>query len=67
MEYARLKGASDAKLEHNNPLLLIRNAIEILNIHRLCLMAGDSQSGDAIRRTLKSIYGYQDKGPEPYG
>src|SRR5712692_8710835 len=30
-------------------------------------MAGDSPSGDAIQRTLKSIYGYQDGGPEPYG
>jgi len=67
LEYAQLKGAPDAKLGHSNPLLLLRNAIEILNIHRLCFMAGDSESGDAIRRTLKSIYGYQDEGPEPYG
>ncbi len=67
LEYAQLKGAPDAKLGHCNPLLLLRNAIEILNIHRLCFMAGDSESGDAIRRTLKSIYGYQDEGPEPYG
>jgi len=67
LEYAQLKGASDAKLGRSNPLLLIRNAMEILNIHRLLFMAGDSQSGDAVRRTLKSIYGYQDGGPEPYG
>ena len=67
LEYAQLKGASDAKLGHSNPLLLIRNAIEILNVHRLCFMADDSQHIDAIRRTLKSIYGYQDGGPQPYG
>lgn|SRR6267154_1179533 len=67
LEYAQLKGASDAKPEHSNPLLLIRNAIEILNIHRLCCMADDSQHEDAMRRALKSIYGYQDGGPEPYG
>jgi hypothetical protein len=67
LEYAQLKGASDAKLGHSNPLLLIRNAIEILEIHRLCFMADDSQCTDAMRRTLKSIYGYQDGGPEPYG
>src|SRR6266478_818052 len=67
LECAQLKGASDAKLGHSNPLLLIRNAIQILNTHRLWFMAGDSQSVDAIRRTLKSIYGYQDEDPEPYG
>jgi hypothetical protein len=67
LEYAQLKGASDAKHGHNNPLLLLRNAIEILRLYRLCYIAGDSQSGDRIRQTLKSIYGYQDGGPEPYG
>jgi hypothetical protein len=67
LEYAQLKGASDAKPGHSNPLLLLRNAIEILKLYRLCCMAGDPPSGDAIRRTLKSIYGYQDGGPEPYG
>src|SRR6266851_3764692 len=67
LEYAQLKGASDAKPGHSNPLLLIRNAIEILNVHRLLSMAGDSQYIDTTRRTLKSIYGYQDGGPEPYG
>src|SRR5229473_8434294 len=53
LEYAQLKGASDAKLGHSNPLLLIRNAIEILYLHRLCYMADDSQHEDAMRRTLK--------------
>ena len=67
LEYAQLKGVPDAKLGHSNPILLIRNAIEILNTHRLLVLAGDSPSGDAIRRTLKSIYGYQDEGPEPFG
>ena len=67
LEYAQLKGASDAKLGHSNPLLLIRNAMEILNIHRLLFMADDSQHEDRMRRILKSIYGYQDGGPEPYG
>ena len=67
LEYAQLKGASDAKLGHTNPLLLLRNAIEILDLHRLCFMADDSQYIDTMRRTLKSIYGYQDGGPEPYG
>lgn len=67
LEYAQLKGAADAKLGHSNPLLLIRNAIEILNIHRLLFIADDSQDEDRMRRILKSIYGYQDGGPEPYG
>jgi hypothetical protein len=67
LEYAQLKGVPDAKLGHSNPLLLIRNAIAILNTHRLLVLADDSPSGDAIRRTLKSIYGYQDEGPAPYG
>ncbi len=67
LEYAQLKDVSDAELGHSNPLFLLRNAIEILNLHRLRFMAGDSPSGDAIQRTLKSIYGYQDGGPEPYG
>jgi hypothetical protein len=67
LEYAQLKGASDAKLGHSNPLLLVRNAIEILNLHHLLSRADDSQDEDAIRRLLKSIYGYQDEGPEPYG
>lgn len=67
LEYAQLKGASDAKLGHSNPLLLVRNAIDILNLHRLCFMADDSQHEDAARRTLKSIYGYPDGGPQPYG
>jgi hypothetical protein len=60
LEYAQLKGSSDAKLRHSNPLLLIRNAMEILNIHRLLFMADDSQHEDRMRRILKSIYGYQD-------
>jgi hypothetical protein len=69
LEYAQLKGAPDAKPEHSNPILLIRNAIEILDIQRKCFLAGDSESVtvEAIRRTLKSIYGYQDGGPAPYG
>jgi hypothetical protein len=67
LEYAQLKDASDAKLGHSNRLLLIRNAIEILVINRLGFMAGESQATDAIRQTLKSIYGYQDGGPDPYG
>src|SRR6266446_2131729 len=67
LEYAQLEDVSDAELGHSNPLFLLRNAIEILNLHRLRFMAGDSPSGDAIQRTLKSIYGYQDGGPEPYG
>src|SRR5713101_3713054 len=50
LEYAQLKDASDAKPGHSNPLLLIRNAIEILNLHRLLFMAGDSQDIDATRR-----------------
>src|SRR5713226_9298180 len=66
LEYAQLKDASDAKLGHSNRLLLIRNAIEILNINRLGFMAGESQATDAIRQTLKSIYGCKDEGPEPY-
>ncbi len=65
LEYAQLKGASDAKFGHSNPLLLIRNAIQILNIHLLSIMAGES--GDAFRQILKSIYGYQDGSPAPYG
>ena len=67
LEYAQLKDASDAKLGLSNPHLLIRNAIEILNLHRLCFIADDSQDEDRTRRMLKSIYGYQDGGPEPYG
>jgi len=67
LEYAQLKDASDAKPGHSNPLLLIRNAIEILNVHRLLFMAGDSQYIDTTQRTLKSIYGYKDGGPEPCG
>lgn len=67
LEYAQLKGPSDTKLGRSNPLFLLRNAIEILYLHRLLFMADDSQHQDAIRRTLKSIYGYQDEGPEPYG
>lgn len=67
LEYARLRGSSDAKLGHSNPLLLFRNAMEILNLHRLLFMADDSQGEDRVRRTLKSIYGYQDGGPEPDG
>jgi hypothetical protein len=59
--------ASDAKPGHNNPLSVIRNALEILNLHRLCFIADDPQDEDTTRRTLKSIYGYQDGGPEPYG
>lgn len=65
LEYAQLKDASDAKLGHSNPLLLLRNAIEILTIHRLSIMAGES--GDDFRQILKSIYGYQNGRPEPYG
>jgi hypothetical protein len=65
LEYAQLKDASGAKLGHSNPLLLLRNAIEILNIHLLSIMAGES--GNAFRQILKSIYGYQDGSPEPYG
>jgi hypothetical protein len=67
LEYAQLKGPSDPKLAHNNARLLLRNAIEILNIHRIGFMADDPQLEEATRRTLKSIYGYQDEGPEPYG
>ena len=67
LEYAQLNGPSDAKLEHNNARLLLRNAIEIPNIHRLGFMTGDPQLEEATRQTLKSIYGYQDEGPEPYG
>src|SRR5712692_666173 len=67
LEYAQLKGASDVKLGRSNPLLLIRNAIEILKMHRMLYMADDSQHQDAILRTLKLIYGYQDEGPQPYG
>ena len=67
LEYAQLKDASDAKFGHSNPLLLIRNAIEILHIYLNCVLTGDPQSGDTVRRMLKSIYGYQDEGPEPYG
>jgi hypothetical protein len=68
LEYAQLKDASDAKLGHSNRLLLIRNAIEILDINRLGFMAAESQAQatDAIRQTLKSIYGYKDEGPAPY-
>src|SRR5216683_6653728 len=67
LEYAQLKDVSDAKRGHSNALLLIRNAIQILDMNRVCVMAGDSQSEDSVLRTLKSIYGYQDEGPEPYG
>jgi len=67
LEYAQLKDASDAKLGLSNPHLLIRNAIEILNLHRLCFIADDSQDEDRTRRMLKSIYGCQDGGPQPYG
>src|SRR5260370_13107231 len=67
LEYAQLKGASDTKLGHSNALLLIRNAIQILDMNRVCVMAGDSQSEDSVLLTLKSIYGYQDEGPQPYG
>jgi len=67
LEYAQLKDASDAKPRHNNPLSVIQNALEILNLHRLCFIADDPQDEDTTRRTLKSIYGYQDGGPEPYG
>ena len=67
LEYAQLKGASDAKLGHSNALLLIRNAIQILDMNRVCVMGGDSPSEDSVLRTLKSIYGYQDEGPQPYG
>src|SRR6266436_2066862 len=67
LEYVQLKGTSDAKLGQSNPLLLLRNAIEILNLLHQLFLAGDSRSGDALRQTLKSIYGYQDEAPEPYG
>ena len=65
LEYAQLKDASDAKLGHSNPVLLLRNAIQILHLLHLSTIA--AESGDIFRRALKSIYGYQDGGPEPYG
>lgn len=67
LEYAQLKGSSDAKLGHTDLLLLIQDAIEIVNLHRLLFVADDSQDADRMLRTLKSIYGYQDGCPEPYG
>jgi hypothetical protein len=67
LEYAQLKGASDAKLGHSNPLALLRNAIEILDLHRQLFLADDIEAGEGVRRILKSIYGYQREGPEPYG
>jgi hypothetical protein len=66
LEYAQLKDASDGKLGHSNRLLLIRNAIEILEINRSGFMASESRATDAIRQTLQSIYGYKDDGPQPY-
>ena len=67
LEYAQLKGTADAKPGHSNPLLLIRNAMEILDIHHLLFMADDPKLNDTMRRILKSIFGYQDGDPEPYG
>src|SRR6266404_1318117 len=43
LEYAQPKDASDAKPGHSNPLSVIRNALEILNLHRLCFIADDPQ------------------------
>lgn len=68
LEYAQLNGSSDAKPEHTNPRLLLRNAIEILNLHRqLFLSENDSPDGDKMLRKLKLLYGYQGGDLQPYG
>ena len=66
LEYAQLKVDPDGKLGHSNPLNVLRNAITILVIHRLFFAAGYSQAGDEVRRILKTIYGYENEGPQPY-
>jgi hypothetical protein len=66
LEYAQLRGSSDAKLRQSNPRNLLRDAIEILDLHRLLFAAKDSQDVEGLRRTLKLIYGYQEECPQPY-
>lgn len=67
LQYAQLKGTSDAKPGHSNLLLLIDNAMTLLDIHRALFIADDPEDQDRMRGILKSIYGYQDGGPQPYG
>jgi hypothetical protein len=66
LEYAQLGGSSDAKLRQSNPRNLLRDAIEILDLHRLLFAADDSQAVEGVRQTLKAIYGYEEEGPQPY-
>ena len=66
LEYAQLRGSSDAKLRQSNPRNLLRDAIEILDLHRLLFAADDSQPVEGVQRILKSIYGYEEEGPQPY-
>ena len=64
--YAQLGGRSDVKLGQTNLRNLLRDAIEILDMHRLLFAADDSESVESIRRTLKMMYGYETEGPQPY-
>ena len=36
-------------------------------MHRLCFAVDDAQDGDAVRRILKTINGYQKESPQSYG
>ena len=67
LDYAQLKGASDTKVGSRKPLNVPGNAMGILNMHRLCFAVDDPQDGDEVRGILKTIYGYEKEGPQPYG
>ena len=66
LEYAQLRDSSGARLGQSNPLTVLRNAIQILDMYRLIVLAGESESGEAIRQKLKTIHGYEKGGPAPY-
>ena len=66
LEYAYLGGNSDVKLGQSKLCNLLRNAIEILNMHYLLFAADDSESVESIRRALKMMYGYETESPQPY-
>jgi hypothetical protein len=67
LEYARLGGSSDVKHEQTNLPNLLRDAIEILYMHRMLFVADDSEAVESIRRTLKMMHGCETEGPQPYG
>jgi hypothetical protein len=66
LEYAHLRGNSDAKLRQSDPRNRLRDAIEILDLHRLLFAAKDSQDIEGLRRTIELMYGCQEEGPQPY-